>query len=1594
MKAVGAAKSHQSRAVASSRKRKGGETSPTSVELRGVTINFPFKPYKCQEDYMGKVLDALIKGQNALLESPTGTGKTLCLLCATLAWQRGQAKRVQEQAAAKAVARKSETVSGGSQDPAGGADNNPKTEPDTPDPMKVDPEDDDTDAVAALEKATLQKAPTRVPTIIYASRTHSQLSQVVRELRNTMYRPKHAVLGSREQMCVHPKVKKSSTTSAFDINHDCNALAKERKCRYRNQLEGFAAPSQENEAGRQPVLDMEDLVLMGKTHKVCPFYYTRSLVADAELVLMPYNYLFDKDARETTLQDIAWKDAVVIFDEAHNLESFATESASFDLSNTDIAMCIGELERALRFIDMMGEDGEDSSAVKRVNVERLKSLFLALENHILNLPYSGAHSGELMMKIFTDGISINYANYKLFVDEVRRVCQFLMDVRSGGGGGSNSKGAPKLEMFIQCVKRVFGESSEALCFAKAKSYRVHVTPKGAQQQQKQQQGRGNNNTNANGRTVSYWCFAPSLAMQELEGLDIRSILVTSGTLSPLPSYSMELGLHFPHTLENPHIIADEQIHVRVIGKGVSGKELTSSFQRRKDAEYYSELGNTLVSLAKVIPDGMLIFFPSYSVMETCLERWGCPAVFNNNSKKGGSKATASFFAARNKKGRNSSSRQQYSFPFTAPSIYGNSFGGGAANPNTPWKRLIGAKSVVVEPRSTADLPDAMAEFHKYLNMPKSKGVCLMGICRGKISEGIDFAGKQSRAVVITGLPFPPAFDPKVKLKREYLDSTRAAKNMKSAEAGGFGGSSTDISNGSEKKSKMTATGKTNVLSGHEWYSQQAHRAVNQAIGRVIRNRTDYGSVLLLDSRYAQPGNQQGLSKWVRPHVRPDQGVGTAIGELVKFYRTAAATAKEREDASKKIALEYEEEEEEAYSKRQKQKSQTQNADETFTKVAFVQNLNRDLNQVKANLKSAGPHPDTKVPEEGDKEEDPVTYISPGKVVARVDLDAVVQKKEPVFDGSFKRSSDTVKTQSGAFFAASKAPSRPTATKSDQKPKVAKSSGTNASTSTTNRPTTTAPTENRDSKNAAAQFFKKAQKWFTAAEFKTIRKSLVAMKQHGDKDDRKSYLLAAREVVKLCCQREHFFGQHEKDHGETMLFLFFQVLPAARRMEVELLAMKGLFKKSTLGQLCKENLPPEQYTTAIAEFRRFLHILWCGQVLTDKAMFLKEAEKVMTHLKDKNDTVSSDLASAFAKLVPERFNTGAQAIVSEMNASRNIQRIKTSEAKMKGEESIDNRRFQRPMQFQGALQPLAFSTSSRDEPNMPVIKSEQMAGVPTAKDRKLSSQLAPKHSSQGSHSLPTNSPSREPKLVVTKKLNSDAPRTDKVNASTKPQSSTQGRSSAVVPGIKGSSQSSAEHPTSKKANPYAKEGSLSRSSSSRGHGKVNPYAKKAKSLSSYTRSLTKSSDEKAAKKTQQVPNQAKPNRPAPAYKRTSELSKVGKPLPRSKKTTSSSDSVSHMLRQAEASPFVKKTTGDLVKSLKSNVPSNVHCVVCIQTAQTPMLSDCGHMACKDCWLQWLQRSETCPTCKESVKPRSLSRVVFQDGKAEDNRAVPTLSQLCD
>ncbi len=64
----------------------------------------------------------------------------------------------------------------------------------------------------------------------------------------------------------------------------------------------------------------------------------------------------------------------------------------------------------------------------------------------------------------------------------------------------------------------------------------------------------------------------------------------------------------------------------------------------------------------------------------------------------------------------------------------------------------------------------------------------------------------------------------------------------------------------------------------EWYVQQAARAVNQAVGRVIRHRDDYGAVILLDERFGKQQQLQALSAWARPHTRVFEAAGAQAAQ--------------------------------------------------------------------------------------------------------------------------------------------------------------------------------------------------------------------------------------------------------------------------------------------------------------------------------------------------------------------------------------------------------------------------------------------------------------------------------------------------------------------------------------------------------------------------------------------------------------------------------------------------------------------------------------------------------------------------------------------
>jgi regulator of telomere elongation helicase 1 len=68
--------------------------------------------------------------------------------------------------------------------------------------------------------------------------------------------------------------------------------------------------------GDEPV-DIEDLVNIGKDSGPCPYYITRELHKDVDIIFAPYNYLISNGYRK--FLKVNWTNSVLIFDEAHNL---------------------------------------------------------------------------------------------------------------------------------------------------------------------------------------------------------------------------------------------------------------------------------------------------------------------------------------------------------------------------------------------------------------------------------------------------------------------------------------------------------------------------------------------------------------------------------------------------------------------------------------------------------------------------------------------------------------------------------------------------------------------------------------------------------------------------------------------------------------------------------------------------------------------------------------------------------------------------------------------------------------------------------------------------------------------------------------------------------------------------------------------------------------------------------------------------------------------------------------------------------------------------------------------------------------------------
>lgn len=204
------------------------------------------------------------------------------------------------------------------------------------------------------------------------------------------------------------------------------------------------------------VMDIEELVAYGQHNCQCPYYASRELLPNAQLVLLPYNYLID--ARQQDIMKLRLEGSIVVFDEAHNLESVCMDACSVELSSRSVDQALQELQ----FLRQVQDAQVSFSDVERI--ERVIIAFKALVDALELLPPTNAYSSPASVALemlTTAGATADMSETML------ELLTSLTSVRRSGAG---------LSAFIDAVRTLFDAGDSLSTF-----YRLHVQKISAQQ---------------------------------------------------------------------------------------------------------------------------------------------------------------------------------------------------------------------------------------------------------------------------------------------------------------------------------------------------------------------------------------------------------------------------------------------------------------------------------------------------------------------------------------------------------------------------------------------------------------------------------------------------------------------------------------------------------------------------------------------------------------------------------------------------------------------------------------------------------------------------------------------------------------------------------------------------------------------------------------------------------------------------------------------------------------------------------------------------------------------------------------------------------
>jgi len=239
------------------------------------------------------------------------------------------------------------------------------------------------------------------------------------------------------------------------------------------------------------------------------------------------------------------------------------------------------------------------------------------------------------------------------------------------------------------------------------------------------------------------------------------------------------------------------------------------------------LGEVVLQLVRRVPEGMVVFFPSYAYLGNILKLWNRLGIAINNDND----PTGSFLDLFSRRKR----------IFIEPR---------AAETMTTESTLGPSKHVHLY--KTID--ETLSAYSS--QVATGNGALMFAVVGGSLSEGINFSDGLGRCIVVVGLPYPNSHSPEWQAKLEY-NKTRVSR----------------ISQNNDRQ-----------VSSNDILENACMRAVNQSVGRAIRHQKDYATIVLIDRRYGNAGVQKKLSGWIQSSLMEGRTSTQIMTEIDNFFK--------------------------------------------------------------------------------------------------------------------------------------------------------------------------------------------------------------------------------------------------------------------------------------------------------------------------------------------------------------------------------------------------------------------------------------------------------------------------------------------------------------------------------------------------------------------------------------------------------------------------------------------------------------------------------------------------------------------------------------